>query len=81
LVGKSCKPDIVLGNLTLPELAIGMAIFTAFMVWDIYVFGDNMRKTDLPKSFQLQGKAVLIVLGALQITGWVLVGVSRAADA
>lgn len=81
LVSESDKPGIVLGNLTLQELAIGMAIFTVFMVCDIYVFGDNMRKTYLPKSFQWQGKAVLIVLGVLQFTGWWLVGASRAACA
>ena len=74
LTGEAGKPGIVLGNLTLQELSIGLAIFTAFMVWDIYVFGDNMRKTYLPKAFQWQGKAVLVVLGALQFTGWLLVG-------
>jgi hypothetical protein len=81
LIGESGKPGIVLGNLTLQELAIGMAIFTAFMVWDIYVFGDNMRRTYVPKAFQWQGKTVLVVLGALQFTGRLLVGASRAAGA
>jgi len=79
LVGESGTSNIVLGHLTLQELAIGMAIFTAFMVWAIFAFGDNMRKTYLPKSFQWQGKAVLIVLGALQLTGWLLVGPGRVA--
>lgn len=78
LLAESGKPG-VLGGLTLQELAIGMAIFTAFMVWDIYVFGSNMRKTYLPKAFAWQGKAVLIVLGALQFIGWLLVGTTRAA--
>src|SRR5258705_13468338 len=80
LAGESDKPGVVLGNLSLQELAIGMAIFTAFMVWDIYVFGDKM-KTHLPEAFQWQGKAVLIVLGALQFTGWLLVRASRATRA
>jgi len=81
LLAESGKPGIVLGDLALEELAVGMAIFTVFMVWDIYVFGSNMRKTYLPKAFAWQGKAVLIVLGALQFTGWLLVGATRAAGA
>lgn len=81
LTCESGKPSDVLGSLTLQELAIGMALFTAFMTWDIFVFGHNMRATYLPNSFQWQGKVVLIVLGALQFTGWLLVGVLRAAGA
>jgi hypothetical protein len=77
-VGESGKPAVVLGSLTLQELAFGMALFTAFMVGDIYVFGHNMRVTYLPNSFQWQGKAVLIMLGALQFFGWLIVGVTRA---
>ena len=80
-VGKSCKSSILLGSLTLQQLAFGMAVFTFFMAWDIFVFGNNMRKTYLPKSFQWQGKAVLFVLGALQLTGWLIVGASHGARA
>ena len=80
-VGKSCKPSIFLGSLTLQQLAYGMAIFTFFMGLDIFFFGNNMRKTYLPKSFQWQGKAVLFVIGALQLTGWLLVGASHGARA
>ncbi len=65
---------VVLGRLSLHELAIGMALFTAFMVWDIYAFGRGMRTRYLPDSFQWQGKTVLLVLGGLQCTGWLLVG-------
>lgn len=81
LTGESGKPGVVLGSLTLQELAIGMALLTAFMTWDIYVFGRNMRATYLPNSFQWQGKVVLTVLGALQFTGWLLVGAPGAAGA
>ena len=80
-VGKSCKSSILLGSLTLQQLAFVMAVFTFFMAWDIFVFGNNMRKTYLPKSFQWQGKAVLFVLGALQLTGWLIVGASHGARA
>ena len=81
LVVEAGKPSVVLGSLTLQQLAIGMAAFTLFMVWDIYVFGQNMRTTFLPKAFQWQGKTVLVVLGALQLGGWLLIGVSRVASA
>ncbi|PHV04375.1 hypothetical protein CSQ96_26025 [Janthinobacterium sp. BJB412] len=81
LAGESGNSGFVLGNLTLRELAIGMAIFTALMVWDIYVFGDKVFKTYIPKGFQSQGKAVSAVLGALQFTAWLLVGARLAAHA
>ena len=74
LTGETGKPGLVLGNLNLQELAIGMALFTAFMTWDIFVFGRNMRATYLPNSFRWQGKTVLIVLGMLQFFGWLQVG-------
>ena len=74
LAGEPGKQGIVLGQLTLSELSIGMALFTAVMVIDIYVFGDKMRKTFLPKAFGIQGKVVLVLLGALQCIGWLLAG-------
>ena len=79
LTAEPGKPGVVLGSLTLQELAIGMALFTAFMTWDIYVFGLKMRAAYLRNSFEWQGKAVLIVLGALQVAGWLLVGAPWAA--
>ena len=78
LAGESGKSGVIMGSLTQQELAIGMALFTAFITWDIYIFGRNMRATYLPNSFQWQGKVVLIVLGVLQFTGWLLVGAYRA---
>jgi len=49
------------------------------MTWDIYVFGLKMRAAYLRNSFEWKGKAVLIVLGALQFAGWLLVGAPWAA--
>jgi hypothetical protein len=76
LVGSECKPPVVLGRLTLPELSWGMILFTVFMVVDIYAFGDKMRKQ---KEFSLDvfkeiGKVVLISIGLIICGGWVLVG-------
>jgi hypothetical protein len=64
----------VLGNLTLTHLAIGMILFTMVMVWDIFEFGWGMRDKYLRhRAFQKQGIAVLFLLGALIIGGWLLV--------
>jgi hypothetical protein len=66
--------DKVLGDLSLDSLAIGMAIFTILIVWDIYTFGENMRDKYLPYIvFGAQGQAVLISLGFLIVLGWFLV--------
>lgn len=78
LLGESGKSSIVLDDLTLQELAIVMAILNAIMVWSIYVFGDNMHNTHISKS---QDKAVIIVLGALLFTAWLLFGACLAPHA
>jgi hypothetical protein len=62
----------VLGNLTLGQLGIGMALFTIVMVLDIFMFGQNMRKNYLPNALGLQGKSVLIVIGLLICLGWIV---------
>src|SRR6188768_2275780 len=45
----------VLGRLTLFELSVGMALFTAVMTYDIFIFGEKMRTTFLPKAFGREG--------------------------
>jgi hypothetical protein len=64
----------VLGGLTLLHLAIGMTLFTIFMVWDIYAFGEKMRVSYLKREvFGTLGKIVLRLIGLLIILGWLLV--------
>jgi hypothetical protein len=72
------QKTIVLGNLTLRELGIGMAIFALVMVVDIFMFGQNMRRNYLPDAFGWQGKSVLILIGSLICIGWILVSSYRA---
>jgi hypothetical protein len=66
--------DAVLGGLTLRDLALGMAVFTALMTWDIFAFGLNMRRGYLKQAFGAPGRIVLLALGALQIAGWLRAG-------
>ena len=77
LTGEPGKPGVVLGNLTLTELAFGMAVFTVVMAADIYAFGGKMRSSYLGGAFGPAGKIVLILLAVLLCTGWFLVGTPR----
>ncbi|HEY4368906.1 MAG TPA: hypothetical protein VGN07_16850 [Steroidobacteraceae bacterium] len=72
--GEAAERSAVLGNLSLFELSIGMALFTALMIVDIFLFGARMRAQFLPDAFGLPGKLVLILLGILQCSGWLLIG-------
>ena len=74
LAGEPGKDPVVLGHLTLPQLAIGMALFTVVMVADILMFGEKMRSSELPGAFGWQGKLVLFLLGFLLCAGWLLAG-------
>lgn len=67
------KSSCVLGNLTLLQFGIGMTLFTIFMVLDIFMFGQKMRKKHLPDAFGWQGKSVLIGIGLLICLGWIQV--------
>jgi hypothetical protein len=60
---------LVLGNLTLWQLSLGMALFTTVMVLDIFIFGQNMRKR-MRELFGRPGKLVLILIGLLLCAGW-----------
>jgi hypothetical protein len=51
-----------------------MALFTVVMTADIFAFGSKMRKWYLHGAFDVRGKAVLLLLGALIVAGWLLVG-------
>jgi len=72
LTGGSGKSGI--GELSLSQLSLGMVLFTAVMVWDIFVFGQKMRHNYLDDAFGPQGKIVLLLLGALLCVGWLQVG-------
>jgi putative copper export protein len=69
-----------IGHLDLHHLAWGMLLFTILMIFDIYTFGEKMRKLqemrcDQPEIFQDAGKLVLLSIGALICGGWFLAGI------
>lgn len=74
LTGDPRHPGVVLGHLTLAEVAFGMAALTAVMAADIYAFGQKTESDQKINVFGPQGKLVLILLAALLCTGWLLVG-------
>ncbi|MDQ1592523.1 MAG: hypothetical protein QOG71_3150 [Pyrinomonadaceae bacterium] len=65
----------ILGKLTLKHLAIGAVAFTFLMWFDIWLWGENMRRGyfDGKEVFQWRGKAILSLLASLLIIGWLLV--------
>ena len=62
----------ILGNLKIEQLAIGLAVFTLVMAWDIWEFGQKMKKHNA-ELFKWQGKSVLALLALLLAIGWGLV--------
>jgi hypothetical protein len=80
LVDTATDSRVVLGGLTLARLSLGMILFTAVMVYDIFMFGIRMRtildRPGRPDVFGMPGKLVLLLLGLLIATGWFFVGFS-----
>lgn len=77
------NPALVLGGLTLRNLAVGAIVFTILMAVDVFFFGQHMRATipdaqggtrsDYIDVFGWIGKAVLAAIAMLLCTGWALV--------
>jgi len=74
----------ILGNLSLNEIAYGLAVFTVLMTIDMMVFGQRMRcavgdtKRGLSQGlFSLWGKGVLALISLLIVVGWLLVASAR----
>ena len=64
----------LLGRLSVRYLAFGAIVFTIVMVVDIWLFGQMMRKEFLCElAFTKRGKTILLLLGTLLVSGWVLV--------
>lgn len=64
----------LLGRLSVKQLALGAIIFTIVMVVDIWLFGAMVRREFLGEmAFSKPGKIILLLLGTLLVTGWLLV--------
>jgi hypothetical protein len=72
LCAEAQKCDQALGQLTPSILAVGMMLFTAFMTYDIWMFGTRMKECGV---FKWQGKLVLALIGSLISIGWLLAAI------
>jgi hypothetical protein len=65
MTGAPEKTGLMLGALTLRPLSFDIAAFTTIMVWDIWAYGNKMRRSYLKDAFSREGKVVLLSLGTL----------------
>lgn len=64
----------LLGRLSVKQLAVGAIIFTVVMVIDIWLFARMVRREFLGElAFSKLGKIILLLLGTLLVTSWLLV--------
>jgi hypothetical protein len=64
----------LLGRLSVKQLAVGAIIFTVVMVVDIWLFAKMVRREFLGElAFSKVGQIILLLLGALLVSCWVLV--------
>ena len=73
LCAQAQKCDQALGQLTPSLLAVGMMLFTAFMTFDIWMFGRRMAKR--VEVFEWPGQLVLALTGSLISIGWLLAAI------
>lgn len=61
------------GGLGITTLAVGAALFTVVMTADIWLFGAGMRNEHGARLFRPVGQSILLMIGALLCSGWILV--------
>ena len=68
------QQGLILGDLHLWQLAIGMAVFSVMMTWDIWEFGMKMKMEEKGEDslFKIPGRVVLVSIGGLLVVGWTL---------
>lgn len=68
---------VLLGSLKLWHLALGSIIFTILIVLDNFLWAQRMKKEFLGDlAFNVPGKMILLLLGVLIISAWLLVAIS-----
>jgi hypothetical protein len=73
LTGDPKSGPVVLGGMTVETLALAMILFSMIMTFDIYKFGERMKKLDRDL-FQWPGQLVLAAFLILLAGGWSIVG-------
>lgn len=63
------------GVLSMFGLSFGLILFTLLMVSDIWLWGADMRQKHGIKLFRPVGQMILLMIGALFVSGWLLMGV------
>ena len=61
------------GGLSVAGLSLGAIVFTVIMTADIWLWGAGMRNEHGAKLFRPVGQSILLMIGALLCSGWVLV--------
>jgi hypothetical protein len=56
-------------------LSVGLILFTVFMVFDIWLWGSEMRQEHSKKFFRPVRQMILLMIGGLLVAGWILIGV------
>ena len=62
------------GGLGITALSLGAVMFSVVMTADIWLWGASMRNAHGAKLFRPVGQAILLMIGALLCSAWVLVG-------
>lgn len=65
------------GGLSMGSLAAGAVVFTVLMTADIFLWGAGMRKKHGVSLFRPVGQTILLMIGALLTSGWILVKAER----
>ncbi len=75
-IAKLLKEPNPPGDLSTSALATGVIVFTVLMTADIWLWGAGMRNEHGVRLFRPVGQTILLMIGALLCSGWVLVAPS-----
>jgi hypothetical protein len=62
------------GGLSIKALSLGAIVFSLLMTADIWLWGAGMRNLYGAKLFRPVGQSILLMIGALLCSAWILVG-------
>ena len=62
------------GGLGIAPLSLGAIVFSILMIADIWLWGAGMRNAHGARLFRPVGQTILLMIGALLCSAWILVG-------